>query len=106
MSENEIDVTCPRCRQKLKLSLYIPKEAYTNQKPPLDIKDAEALFDPDIAKNLKFTTKNDNTIIITPTHYLGKETFWKCVMQVRKLGGDYISKGKNSYFWIPRQTPT
>jgi hypothetical protein len=103
MSENEIDITCPRCNQKLKLGLYIPKEAYNEPKKPLNLNEAQSLFDPDIAKNLTFTVKDDNTITITPSKYLGKQTFQKLLAQVKSLGGNYVSQGKQSYFWIPRQ---
>ncbi|MEM3823768.1 MAG: hypothetical protein QXH87_02430, partial [Candidatus Bathyarchaeia archaeon] len=100
---NEFKVKCPRCQQELVIGLYIPKEAYQNTKPPVDTKDLEAIFNPDIAKHLKFTRKDDNTITITPTRYLGKENFLKIAKQVKTLGGDYVSQGKNSYFWIPIQ---
>jgi hypothetical protein len=104
MSDNEITVTCPRCSQKLVIGLYIPKEAYQNSKPTLTLENAPNLFNPEIAKHLKFSLQNNDTIIITPTHYLGKENFRQIAKQIKTLGGGYVSQGKNSYFWIPKNS--
>jgi hypothetical protein len=40
--------------------------------------------------------------IIKPRQILGAENFAKILDAVRELGGQYVSKGKNSHFRVPR----
>jgi hypothetical protein len=40
--------------------------------------------------------------IIKPRQILGAENFSKILDAVRELGGEYVSKGKNSHFRVPR----
>jgi hypothetical protein len=107
--EEQLKTKCPRCQMDIVIGLYVPKEAYQDNKQyvpdaskqSLTVKDAEILFDPDIAKNLTFTMADDDTILVKPIKFLGKETFWKLLSQVKSLGGNYVSQKKNSYFYIP-----
>jgi len=109
--EEQLKAKCPRCNMEIVVGLYIPKEAYQNKpeqaKPLLNVKDVETLLCKDlpeeITSKLDITLTDNNTIRIKPRKFLGKENFWKLANQIKKLDGEYVSQGKNSYFWIPRQ---
>ena len=43
--------------------------------------------------------------IIKPRQILGAENFAKVLDIIKELGGQYVSKGKNSHFRVPRGAP-
>lgn len=67
-----------------------------------DIEAVKAKFPSDLAELLTFKTEGQFTVL-KPTRFLGSDNFAKIVAIVRDLGGEYISKGKDSHFKIPRK---
>jgi len=41
--------------------------------------------------------------VVKATHFLGKDMFGEVAGLVKKLGGEYVSMGKQSHFRIPKQ---
>jgi hypothetical protein len=56
----------------------------------------------DLRKMLVFEDKDDY-IKITKARYLDMENFKRVAEIVRKIGGDYVSAGKESHFRIPKK---
>lgn len=78
--------------------------AYLENKAPPEVKieQVQALFPEDLRTLLSFKDKGD-CIVAMPKAYLGAENFAKIAEIVRKHGGDYVSKGKESHFKIPKK---
>jgi len=57
---------------------------------------------PEIDSMLAYEEDRQNLLIrIKPTVFLGVSNFTKIATVVRKYGGKYVSKGKNSHFAVP-----
>lgn len=67
-----------------------------------DIEAVKAEFPSDLAELLSFEAEEHFTVL-KPRRFLGSENFAKIAAVVRELGGEYISKGKDSHFKIPRK---
>jgi hypothetical protein len=66
--------------------------------------DVKKKFPEDLEGFLNFEDKGEY-IKITPRQYLGAENFAKAAEIVRKIGGDYVSAGKDSHFRVPKVKP-
>ena len=44
----------------------------------------------------------NNCVIVKPRQFLGSEDFAKIGSSIRKMGGEYISAGRDSHFRIPK----
>lgn len=70
-------------------------------KQPLTLEALKAKFPADILEKISITENPDN-YIVKPTKFLGSLTFAKVADVVRRCGGTYVSKGKESHFRINR----
>jgi hypothetical protein len=59
---------------------------------------------PDELKDVLTYEENQHYFIVRPRQYLGAENFAKILDAVRQVGGEYISKGKDSHFKVPKGT--
>lgn len=78
--------------------------AYLEAKAPPGVKveKVEDLFSDDLRAKLTFEAQPD-AFIIRPRRYLGSEVFSKVASIVKERGGEYVSRGKESHFRIPRK---
>lgn len=63
---------------------------------------AKQQFPQDLQELLNFTEEG-NFVIIKPRSFLGSDNFAKIAATVRSLGGEYVSKGRDSHFRIPKK---
>ena len=76
-----------------------PKKAEKTEKEILER--AKKMFPNEIIDKLEFEVSNQN-LIVKPKGYLGSKLFSELADIARnKLGGEYISAGKDSHFKIP-----
>jgi len=69
----------------------------------LTIDDVQRVFPDNLAGTVYFE-ETDEHIIVRPRGYLGPDTFKEIAGIVRdRLGGDYVSAGRDSHFLIPRR---
>jgi hypothetical protein len=92
----------------LKATLQTPQSAPAAQ--PLEHMpepdDIASAFPEDLQRLLKFEDKGDY-IVIRPSGFLGADNFGRIANIVRtKLGGDYVSAGKESHFRVPKKQET
>jgi hypothetical protein len=66
------------------------------------VDDVKKNFPEDMQSLLNFEETQD-LIIIKPKAFLGSENFAKVAQIVRRIGGDYVSAGKESHFRVPRK---
>lgn len=72
-----------------------------SQGPPSDIEGAKLLFTKDQENLLTFEVINGGKVKAKPKKFLTTETFTKIASTVRSAGGEYVSAGEDSHFWIP-----
>ncbi|MEM3617280.1 MAG: hypothetical protein QXJ31_05140 [Candidatus Bathyarchaeia archaeon] len=85
------------------LGPYIASETpKTVAVPKFDVKKFEQLFPEDMRGYLSFEDAGEH-VKITPRQFLGAENFSKIAQIVREHGGDYVSKGKESHFILPKK---
>jgi len=98
---------CPSCGVELPCVIGLDKSFYQNKqpepKPLLGVRDVETMLPEELKGKLNINIHGNDTIHITPKAYLGSELFYKLITTVKAHKGEYVSKGKQSYFWIPRQ---
>jgi len=98
--ETKPDFKCPSCG--VPLTVLIHTEAYKPTTINVTVKDVCEALPQDILPNLQVEqSKNPDFIHITPKKYLGKENFKKVSQAVKKMRGEWVSKGKESYWWVP-----
>lgn len=68
----------------------------------MGIEDVKMIFPEDLADLLNFEEREEY-IMIKPRQFLGSENFAKIAQIVRRMGGDYISAGRESHFRIPKK---
>lgn len=66
------------------------------------LEDIKMMFPEDLKNLLSFEEKEDY-IMIKPRQFLGSENFAKIASIVRRIGGDYVSAGKESHFRMPKK---
>jgi len=98
------DFQCPFCNQKIPLVVAVSREAYKDKPTAVITRTVET-----IRKSLPTSTLNDLTIEekeqtfhIKPKKFLGKEAFGMIQKVVKDLGGEWVSQGKTSYWWVPK----
>jgi len=69
--------------------------------PIKSIAELKAKIPSDMHELLSFE-ETEQFYIIRPRQYLGAENFAKILDSVRQVGGQYISRGKDSHFKVPR----
>jgi isocitrate/isopropylmalate dehydrogenase len=57
---------------------------------------------PSDTQDLLTFEETEQFYIIKPRQYLGAENFAKVLDAVKECGGEYVSKGKDSHFKVPR----
>lgn len=67
-----------------------------------EIEAVKAKFSAELAELLTFTVEGQ-FVVLKPRKFLGSENFGKIAAVVRSSDGEYISKGKDSHFRIPRK---
>jgi len=97
------DFKCPSCG--VSLVVLISTEAYKD-KPTATIRrtveDVKTMLPQDILPDLNIAfSKNQQTIHIVPKKFLGKENFYKVQKAVENMRGEWVSQGKQSYWWVP-----
>jgi len=69
----------------------------------LSVEEVASAFPEDLRKLLSFEDKGE-FIMIKPTGFLGSDNFARIAQVVReRLGGEYISAGKESHFRVPKK---
>lgn len=84
--------------------LYGMRQQISQLYGPVDyshIEDIELCFPKEQADKLSFEIKGDYWII-KPKAYLGGDLFGKVAENVKDLGGEYVSAGKDSHFRVKR----
>ena len=67
------------------------------------LEDVQKMFPENLAKQVYFE-QTEEYVIVRPKGYLGQETFRQVATIVTdKLGGEYVSAGKDSHFRVPRK---
>jgi hypothetical protein len=92
---------CPSCG--VSLNVLISKEAYQNTstgRVSRTADDVREAMPSDVVKDLTIAEK-ESTYHIVPKKFLGKEKFAKVMQVVKNLHGEYVSRGKTSYWWVP-----
>jgi hypothetical protein len=100
------DFKCPSCG--VSLVVLISTEAYRDEsKPSATIKrtveDVAKALPQDVLPDLNVAlNKHDKkTIHIKPKKFLGKEKFKAVSKAVKEMHGEWVSQGKQSYWWVP-----
>jgi len=71
-------------------------------KGTVTIESVQSLFPPDLVNLLYFEDAEEH-ILVKPRQYLGSDNFRRVASIVRdKLGGEYVSAGRDSHFRIPK----
>jgi hypothetical protein len=78
-----------------------PIEKPSQAKPQKTLEQIKGAFTEDL-RNLLGFEENSQAFIIKPRQFLGSENFARAVEVVKGLGGQYISKGKESHFEVPK----
>jgi hypothetical protein len=78
-----------------------PIEKPSQAKPQKTLTEVENAFPKDLKDLLAFS-ENSEAFIIKPRQFLGSENFAKIAEIVKALNGQYISRGKESHFSIPK----
>jgi hypothetical protein len=73
----------------------------TQLAPVKSIAELKAKIPSDTQDLLTFE-ENQHYFIIRPRQYLGAENFAKVLDVIKECGGEYVSKGKDSHFKVPR----
>lgn len=68
----------------------------------LTVREVQESFPESLLSQVIFEQTDEN-IIVKPRGYLGPETFKEIAGIVDRLGGDYVSAGRESHFIIPRR---
>jgi predicted DNA-binding transcriptional regulator YafY len=72
--------------------------------PVKSIAELQAKIPSELKDSLTYE-ENQHYFIVRPRQYLGAENFAKILDAVRQVGGEYISKGKDSHFKVPKGQP-
>ena len=97
--------TCPHCGK----SILIDVKLHEIAKPETVTITAEDVKEVLPEQYIKLLTveERQSCIALIPDRYLGKKKFKEILGYVKeKLHGRYVSKGKQSYFEIPKLQPT
>lgn len=78
-----------------------PIEKPSQAKPQKTLTEVQNAFPQDLKDLLAFS-ENSEAFIIKPRQFLGSENFAKIAEIVKALNGQYISRGKESHFSIPK----
>jgi len=68
----------------------------------LTVEGVEENFPEDLRSLLNFQ-EQEEFVVVKPKGFLGSENFARIADIVKKLGGDYVSAGKDSHFRVPKQ---
>lgn len=102
-----LPLKCPHCGQEI--SIIIDVKLHESAKPEtvaITAKDVEEVLPSQYVKLLTIK-EHESSIWLIPISYLGKQKFKEILGYVKeKLHGRYVSKGKQSYFEIPKLQPT
>jgi len=95
--------TCPHCGKSILIDVKLHETAQTVSITAKDIEQAL----PDQYVKLLTIKEHESSIWLIPISYLGKQKFKEILGYVKeKLHGRYVSKGKQSYFEVPKIQPT
>ena len=94
---------CPHCGKSILIDVKLHESANQTETVTITAKDIEQVL-PDQYVKLLTIKEHESSIWLIPECYLGKEKFKEILGYVKeKLGGRYVSKGKESYFEIPKR---
>ena len=93
---------CPHCGKSILIDVKLHESAQTVN---ITAKDVEQVL-PDQYVKLLTIKEHESSIWLIPECYLGKQKFKEIYGFIKaKLNGKYVSKGKESYFEIPKMQP-
>ncbi|MCD6240919.1 hypothetical protein J7K27_05295 [Candidatus Bathyarchaeota archaeon] len=94
---------CPYCGKSILIDVKLYETDSQTETVTITAKDVEEVL-PDQYVKLLTIKEHESSIWLIPECYLGKEKFKEILGYVKeKLGGRYVSKGKESYFEIPKR---
>ncbi len=96
-----IDFTCPGCG--VPLNVLINEEAYRDEETPRT-RTAETIrkaLPPEVINDLTIVER-EVTYHVVPKKFLGKPYFAKIMRIVQEMGGEWVSQGKTSYWWLSK----
>lgn len=71
-----------------------------SESKPESAEDVKTMLGSEITKYLAIS-QHEQTIVIKPRQFLGRDLFGKIARKIREMGGVYVSAGKQSHFEIP-----
>jgi hypothetical protein len=106
MENNQSELPCPFCNRLLLLRIEVPKQVSTgNASTTMDrkVEEIRKRLPQDIVPDLNVALNKyePDKIHVTPKRFLGRDNFWKVSKILKELGGEYVSQGKQSYWWVP-----
>ena len=106
--EKEVKVlsfNCPHCGKSVLIDVKLHEPAKL-ETVTISAKDVMEVL-PDQYVKLLTIKEHESSIWLIPECYLGKQKFKEIYGFIKeKLHGKYVSKGKESYFEIPKLQPT
>ena len=107
--ENPVKVLpfkCPHCGKSILIDVKLHEAAGQAETVTITAKDVIEVL-PDQYVKLLAIKERESSIALIPECYLGKQKFKEILGFIKeKLHGKYVSKGKESYFEIPKMQPT
>jgi len=97
---------CPHCGKSIVIDVRLHEEECKPETVAITAKDVEEVLPSQYVKLLTIK-EHESSIWLIPITYLGKEKFKEIYGFIKeKLNGKYVSKGKESYFEIPKLQPS
>ena len=97
--------TCPHCGKSILIDVKLHEAAGQAETVAITAEDVKEVLPEQYIKLLTIEERQ-SCIALIPECYLGKKKFKEILGYVKeKLHGRYVSKGKESYFEIPKMQP-
>ena len=97
---------CPHCGKSILIDVKLHETDSQTETVTITAKDVEEALPSQYVKLLTIK-EHESSIWLIPITYLGKQKFKEILGYVKeKLHGKYVSKGKESYFEIPKLQPS
>jgi len=97
---------CPHCEKSILIDVKLHETDSQTETVTITAKDVEEALPSQYVKLLTIK-EHESSIWLIPITYLGKQKFKEILGYVKeKLHGKYVSKGKESYFEIPKLQPS
>ena len=103
-----LPLKCPHCGQEISIIIDVKLHETASKAETVAItaKDVKEVLPEQYIKLLTIEERQ-SCIALIPSRFLGKQKFKEILGYVKeKLHGRYVSKGKQSYFEVPKLQPT